>query len=275
MVTHAWRFLMGASFHYGYFSSKDRDLDRATSALTERMAVYGKIDSNHLVLDVGCGIGEPAMSLSRRSGCRVVGISTSEVGVREATARTAAAGLSNRLSFLVRDGMANALEDESFDCIWVLESSHLMHDKSAMIRDSARVLKSGGKLVLCDIIAQRQIPLKDVLKQAHEFDLLRRVFGRAKLETLDAYRKWLVEAGLEVDHCEDLSIETAPTFDCWQANADRHREEVVAMVGEEVWTDFRLSCDVLRNMWAEDLLGYGLIAATKPHESVPQVTART
>lgn len=262
-MTRAWRYLMGDSFHYGYFESPDSSLDEATEALTRRMADLADLKAEHSVLDVGCGIGGPALYLAERFRCRVSGISTSEVGVATAQERTAEQGLEQRASFHVRDGMANEFEDRSFDRVWVMESSHLMPDKSAMIRESARVLKPGGRIVLCDIIMHRELALPDVMKRAKAFDLLRVVFGRAKMATLSAYGGWFEDAGLEVRCSDDISRETAPTFANWKHNAQRYRREVVALVGEATLDEFSRACEELERMWVDEVLGYGMLAAEK------------
>lgn len=263
-ITQAWRYLMGDSFHYGYFEPLDAPLDQATQALTQRMADLGELKAEHRILDVGCGIGAPALHLAERIGCHVRGISTSEVGVATARERAAARGLEQRVSFELRDGMANEYEDRSFDRVWVMESSHLMPDKAAMIRESARVLKPSGRIVLCDIIMHRELALPDVMKRAKAFDLLRVVFGRAKMATLSAYREWFEQAGLEVLHCDDISRQAAPTFANWKQNSERYRDEVIALVGEGPLADFSRACDELERMWEDEILGYGMLAAEKP-----------
>ncbi len=263
-VSHAWRYLMGESFHYGYFDTVDQELDAATRALTLRMAERGQLRRGEHVLDIGCGIGHPARFLARSIGCRVTGISTSKTGVTLAQEESAAAGLTPLVSFEVRDGMSNGFPDEYFDRVWAMESSHLMPDKPAMLGEAARVLVPGGRLVLCDIIVQRDLPIRDVVQRARDFDLLRRVFGRAKMETFLTYRNWLAEAGFGNIQTEDISQRTRPTLDRWQENAIRYRQQVVALIDVPGWTDFIDSCDVLRTMWNEAIIGYGLITAEKP-----------
>jgi len=49
----------------------------------------------------------------------------------------------------------------TFDVVWVLESSHLMRDKTALLRECVRVLAPGGRIALCDIIRKRDIPFLD------------------------------------------------------------------------------------------------------------------
>lgn len=267
-VSAAWRYLMGESFHYGYFERSDMDLDLATHALTERMAAAGAVASGNRVLDIGCGIGAPARQLARTRGCHVVGISNSIVGIELAKQEAQRADLQPRISFEVRDAMDNRLPDGSFDCAWVLESSHLMPDKPAMLREASRVLAPGGRLVLCDIIVHRDLPLREVVRQARSFDLLRRVFGRAKMETLDTYRRWLEELGMEAIETEDISHQTAPTLSAWEANAQRYRSEASGLIGETAWSEFYEACGVLRKMWKDGILGYGLVVAKKSAPTV-------
>lgn len=263
-ITQAWQHLMGESFHYGYFDPPDLSLDAATEALTRQMAEAGDLQSQHEVLDVGCGIGGPARYLAQQIGCRVTGFSTSEVGVATARERTALRGLDDRVSFFVRDAMANEFDDRSFDRVWVMESSHLMPDKGAMIREAARVLKPGGRMVLCDIIMHRDLAMPEIMKRARAFDLLRVVFGRARMETLASYRGWCESAGLTVSSARDISQQTAPTFAHWRANAERYSREVAELVGEKALADFIQSCSELEQMWADQILGYGLLVADAP-----------
>ncbi len=260
-VTQAWRYLMGESFHYGYFDPPGQQLDDATFGLTRRLVSLGRIRGEHRVLDVGCGIGGPARYLAREVGCRVTGISTSASGVAEARRLSAADG--DRVAFEVRDGMRNGFADASFDRVWVMESSHLMPDKRAMLGEAARVLVRDGRLVLCDIIVQRDLPIDEVVRRAREFDLLRRVFGRAKMETLSTYGDWLEEAGFSGIETEDVSVRARPTFRCWRENADRNRSEVISLIGESAWQEFRDACDVLETMWNDEILGYGWVSAEK------------
>jgi 27-O-demethylrifamycin SV methyltransferase len=260
-VSEAWRYLMGESFHYGYFDGQNTTLDAATHALTEKMASKAGVKPGDHVLDIGCGIGAPARQLARSIDCHVTGISNSAVGVALAEQETIGTPLRERVSFEVRDAMDNGLPAQAFDCAWALESSHLMPDKQRMLREACRVLVPGGRLVLCDIIVHRDLPIQEVVRQAKPFDLLRRVFGRAKMETLSTYRKWLEELDMQEIWTEDISRQTAPTLPAWAENADRYRSEVVELIGETAWSEFRESCEVLRSMWKEEILGYGLVVA--------------
>jgi 27-O-demethylrifamycin SV methyltransferase len=265
-VTEAWALLLGAELHYGVFDTGDEPLPVATAALTARMIEAAQLEPGLEVLDVGCGSGAPACTLAQRFDVRVVGITTSAVGVTTARARADAAGLSTTTSFDQRDGTNNEFPDESFDRVWVLESSHLMRDRDRLISECARVLRPDGRLVLCDLTRQREIPFLEVRARRADFVTLRKAFGDAHMEPLSYYTTVAEASGLVVDRADDLTQLTLPTFDRWRANAAEHRAAVVAAIGADGLEDFERSTEILEAFWRDGTLGYGLFAAAKPRQ---------
>lgn len=262
-ITRVWQYLLGEDFHYGYFHTADESLARATDNLTTLMAESGAIGQSMAVLDVGCGIGNPACHLAERYGCQVTGISTSPAGVASASQRAQARGCADRVAFVVADGMDNRLPDASFDRVWVLEASHLMPRKEALIAECARVLRRGGRLALCDVILHRPLPLAEVLSRAQEFIHLHYAFGHAKMETLSTYQRYAEQAGLRVTELRDISPQTFPTFAHWRSQVENNRDVVRAEIGDEGLEHFRASCAILPTLWEQRVLGYGLMVAAK------------
>lgn len=263
-VTAAWSFLLGEDLHYGLFEATDDDLPIATGRLTRMMIDEAALAPGLELLDVGCGTGAPACLLAAEHRVRVTGITTSEEGIVAARRRAADEGVGDSTEFLGRDGMANGFPDQSFDRVWALESSHLMRRREQLIGECARVLRPGGRFVLCDIVLRRPIEFAEVRRRREEFGLLRAVFGDSRMELLATYREHFVAAGLEVGKEIDLTETTRPTFEHWRQNANRHRREVVAALGETDWRRFVDSCDVLESFWDEGVLGYGLISGSQP-----------
>ena len=261
-VMAAWQLLLGDELHYGVFDAGDEPLSVATGALTERMVAAADLSAGVRVLDVGCGSGAPARSIAGRFGAEVVGITTSAVGVATARERTAEADVVG-VTFEQRDGTDNGFDDASFDRTWVMESSHLMRDKDALVAECARVLRPGGRLVLCDLIRWREIPFREVRDRRVDFATLREAFGDAHFQSLDDYAALAAAHGLVVDRRDDLTAVTLPTFDRWRANAETHHDEVVELIGTQGRDAFVRSCDILEAFWRDGTFGYGLISATK------------
>jgi 27-O-demethylrifamycin SV methyltransferase len=261
-VTLAWRWLLGEELHYGVFDQGDEDLPTATRRLTDLLFEAVDVQSGNEILDVGCGTGAPACHLAS-FGATVTGITNSNAGVEAAIAFATSQGVSDRVTFLLRDGMDNGFPDASFDRVWVLESSHLMPDRARLISECARVLRPGGRVGLCDITRQRELPFTEVRRLRHEFSLLREVFGDARMEPLDTYADLFEAAGLVVDVQTDLTKATRPTFARWRDNAELHKEQVVPLLGEDGWQQFKDSASVLEAFWDDGTLGYGLIGGRK------------
>ena len=268
-VTQAWALLLGDELHYGVFEQGDEPLAVATNELTRRMSRAALLPEaaegarRLRVLDVGCGSGAPACELAETFGVDVVGITTSGVGVETARARAADRGLPG-VSFEQRDGTDNGFDDASFDVVWVLESAHLMRDREALLTECARVLRPGGRVVLCDLLRFRDIPFAEVRQRRADFATLRDAFGDAHFESLDHYAERFEAAGLVVERRDDLTQETLPTFDRWRANAEQHRDEVVRLIGTDGHEAFVRSCDILEAFWRDGTFGYGLVSASRP-----------
>jgi cyclopropane fatty-acyl-phospholipid synthase-like methyltransferase len=81
---------------------------------------------------------------------------------------------------------------------------------------------------------------------------------------LAEYARLAEHHGLSVEAQTDLTQATRPTFARWRENAERNRDQVVALIGTEDWQRFVDSCDVLEGFWDDGTLGYGLLVAAKP-----------
>jgi 27-O-demethylrifamycin SV methyltransferase len=261
-VHEAWRLVMGEDFHYGLFETDGTPLETATEALTTAMRARAGIRPGNRVLDVGCGTGRQACDVVADLEASVLGITTSASGVEAAAMLARARGLAGAV-FEQRDGTDNGLAADTFDVVWLLESSHLMRDKTALLRECARVLAPGGRLVLCDVIRRRDIPFLEVRVRRAEFAMLRRAFGDAHMEPLDDYAATLAGLGLTVTDAADITRPTRPTFAAWRANAARHDGAVRHLLGDEGLEDLVGSTRILEAFWQDGTLGYGILSAVK------------
>jgi 27-O-demethylrifamycin SV methyltransferase len=262
-ITDAWTLILGENLHYGYFESGNETLRRATDALVDTMAALAPIDSNTSLLDVGCGIGAPAFRLADRKGCSISAISISSRGIAMGTEASRRNGLSSNVTFHQRDALDNRFPDGSFDVAWVMESSHLMRDKQRLCAENHRVLRPGGTMLLCDLILKRQLTLADIYGLRKELSVLESSFGKAKMETLDFYRKTMRAQGFVNIESRDISNEALPTLDRWQKNLERNRLPLAAHLDERDLDDFARSCEILKDLFSQEVLGYGIVTGKK------------
>ena len=263
---------MGEEFHYGYFATPQSQLPQATAALTRLMLERARIDVGDRVLDIGCGTGHQSCELAATEGAHVLGITTSASGVDAATALAADRQLSGpgpgpgpgSARFEQRDGTKTGLPDHSFDVVWVLESSHLIRERTALLAECVRVLAPGGRLILCDIIRKREIPFREVRGRREDFGVLRAAFGDAHMEPLETYTSTLRTLGMTVTESTDISTETLPTLAAWRANVETHRAAVQQLLGKRGVDDFIRATEILESFWQDQTLGYGILAAAQP-----------
>lgn len=250
--------LWGENLHHGYWgdTSGDMTLEDATTRLTDRLTGLLTIKPGDRLLDIGCGIGEPAIRLASAHDIEGVGVSIAGGQVERANDRAAAAGLADRLSFQLADAMELPFPDESFDLVWALESLHHMPDRWHVVREAARVLRPGGRIAIGDFFL-RSVDGKTA--DASSVDLVR--MGTLKLVDLDEYRSHLRAAGLVPDATEDVSDRTRPS---WGKAAERFealREQALEHIGAE---QFETTLSRFRQFDDEPAVGYVLLTARKP-----------
>src|SRR5260370_35904609 len=86
-----------------YFRTPEDDLDTAQETKTRHIAAKLLLRPDHKVLDIGAGWGSLALYLAAECGAGVTGLTLSEEQHKVATRRAAAAGLSDRVRFHLRD----------------------------------------------------------------------------------------------------------------------------------------------------------------------------
>ena len=74
--------------HFGYWDDPDDDssFDVASPRLTDQVTGQLDVRAGQRSLDVGCGIGTPAIQVARTTGTTITGITASREQVRWATA---------------------------------------------------------------------------------------------------------------------------------------------------------------------------------------------
>jgi tocopherol O-methyltransferase len=140
----AYRRIWGEHVHHGYWRSRRESPAEAADALVRLVAERLDLEPGQAVCDIGCGYGATAADLVARHGVSVLGLTVS--AAQEAVARSRGdAGF----TCLRRDWLDNRLPDASFDRAYAIESSEHMVDKDRFFTEAARVLRPGGRLVVC------------------------------------------------------------------------------------------------------------------------------
>jgi SAM-dependent methyltransferase len=152
-------------------------------------------------LDVGAGVGATGLALAER-GARVVALDLTPAMLAAARAQAEARGLAN---FETRLGDAAALPfpSDAFDLVSCRVCAHHFARPLEALREMARVLRPGGRLLLVDSVSPED-PAQDTFLNAIE---LLRDPSHVRNHRVSEWLAWFHEVGLDGRH-----VRTFPTF---------------------------------------------------------------
>ncbi|MFJ8854814.1 methyltransferase domain-containing protein [Streptomyces sp. NPDC102437] len=248
----------GPNLHYGYWENgaDDSSIEEATHRLTDLMISGLAPRAGERVLDIGCGIGNPALRLVGARDVNVVGITVSHVQVTQATERAEQAGLADRATFQFADAMDMPFPDGSFDGAWALESMLHMPDRSSVLAEAARVLRPGGRLAIADIIERGPVsPGGRVV-----LDHICETYKVRSLGTMDEYRETLSANGFIDVEIRDISENVSRTGAILADVVETVRDKLVEQAGEEQVASL---IDFMRRAAATPENGYLFLTAVR------------
>lgn len=215
----AWETVWGEHMHHGLYDvvggKKLRGSAAQVRTMSELLRMGGLLDAELTkgakVLDVGCGIGGASRFMARHFGpdCEVTGITLSPVQAQRSTELTENQGLSGRVKTEVRNALDTKFPDDYFDVVWSLESGEHMEDKHKFMKECARVLKPGGKLVMLVWCLRETTP---PLKLSERF-AIRRIMEEyclPRVAPASEYDTEMVRSGLRGVEVKDWTKRAAP-----------------------------------------------------------------
>ena len=196
-----YRTLWGEHVHHGLWRRGDESAEEAVAALSDLVGAQIGFTPGDDLADIGCGYGATARRFAAR-GARVTGFTLSR-------AQCAAAPPAPNVRLLCRDWLSNQLPDASFAGAYAIESSEHMADKPRFFAEARRVLRSGGRLVVCAWLA-------DERPRRWQVDhLLAPICDEGRLPSLGSaaeYRSMAAAAGFSCVGYEDISASVARTW---------------------------------------------------------------
>ena len=255
-----YRDIWGDHVHHGLWLSGTETHGEATLQLVRCVAERAHIGRGTRVCDIGCGYGAAARLLAADYGANVTGITVSPAQFQYAQ-RQPAAGV----KIMLGDWLQNPFEDASFDAAFAIESSEHMPDLDQFFRQASRVLRPGGRLVICSWLAhsgasamQRALLLEPICRE-----------GRmTRIGLFAEYRRLFEQTGFAVEQEEDVSRQVKRT---WPVCAGRfaarllrqprylrflvnrhHRNRIFALTIFRIWLAFETGA-----------LRYGILTGVK------------
>lgn len=207
----AWCNRENLALHYGYWD-EDKPYEQHQALLNKNQVLYQKagIKTDDHVLDAGCGIGGSSIWMAKQYGNKVTGITISGKQAEYAEQHAKRHGVADRVNFEIADFCATPFADASFDAVWALESSCHALNKADFLREAWRLLKPGGRIVICDgFLLQRQFD--DRQWQAVVTCL--NGWAVPNLCSREEFSTLMGEQGFHDIHCHDITAQTMASSD--------------------------------------------------------------
>lgn len=201
-----YRQIWGEHVHHGLWVTGTESTETAVAQLVDVVAAEAEIKGGDDVLDVGSGYGAAARQIVLDYGAHVTAMTNSATQHEYARTKTIR---SNNPTYVLGDWMHNGLPDGSFDAVYAIECTSHMDDVKQFMREALRVLRPGGKLVICAwTAAERPTP-----RQArYLLEPICREGRLAHLSTATEYVDAIEKAGAVVRDFHDLSSNTKRTW---------------------------------------------------------------
>ena len=202
-LDHFYRDIWGEHVHHGLWLRGDESREEAVLNLVDLVA--HEIGAARDVIDIGCGYGATSRALASR-GANVSGITISPAQFAVARARV---GESDRPKFICGDWLTNDLPNESFDAAIAIESSEHMPAIGQFFAQANRVLRKGGRLVICAWLAAENPSVR-----AKRW-LLEPICREGRMPLLGSesdYCSLGADSGFRLERFQDLTVRVAPTW---------------------------------------------------------------
>jgi phosphoethanolamine N-methyltransferase len=188
----------------------------------------GTEPAGKVILDIGCGIGGPAMDMVRVHGAHVVGIDIEAPLIERAKSDARAAGLHEHCQFLHVQPGGLPFADASYDIVVSSGAITQTPDKPAMFKEVRRVLRPGGHFRCYEWMRSDGDYSEDMLYWFKMEEL------SYDMQSLQRYGELLSEAGFE-------DISTTDASDWYRGEVRREYElirgelyeRMVELLGQE------------------------------------------
>lgn len=247
--------LFGGHLHWGYWDKNNADDNFASGAdkLAQIMIDKTQIQAGQRFVDLGCGVGEPAIKLAKAKNCLVDGITISEFQQQSATSRAEAEGMQDSLRFIHGSALELPSQDQFYDGGWFFESIFHMGHRAALL-EASRVLKPGATLVLTDL------PVLPTTTE--DFKVFVQEHIHSSFVAKQDYPELMAEAGFELLEIEDITENVMPQLvPKFKQTLAEYKQEIMELELDNV--DKEVDNWIYLFEYMSENLGYMVVTARK------------
>lgn len=204
-----WKNNDNLGIHFGYYDEENLDHNSAVTNINRKLAEVASISANDFVLDAGCGVGGTCIWLARNIGCRADGITIVPWQVKKGRELIKEYGLDSKVRIFKGDFANTGRKNGTYDVFLGLESIVHAEDKVAVLKEAYRLLRQGGRLVICEYM------LRNSAMKAPDAELIQRWLDGWAMPSLLSdyeYRKAVKDAGFKTITFYDWTEQAKPSF---------------------------------------------------------------
>ncbi|VBB74096.1 Putative SAM-dependent methyltransferases [Podospora comata] len=193
----------GQRFHYTPIFPGKSIADSMT-AYEHEFARIARLKPGMKVLDLGCGIGGPARTITKAIGCKIIGITNNAWHVERGTQLSKQAGLEGKVTIVQGNFVKLPFEDESFDAAYSVESLCYAPDPAEVYREIKRILKPGAPFTFHDFAMTKKFDENNT-EHAKIRNWVEFGNGIVKMPWVPDMRRCVLSAGFELLAEEDMA----------------------------------------------------------------------